>query len=115
MSEMRVGERMLARSLPPWWLFLVTGIGWTVVGLIVLRFDYTSVTAISILFGCVALAAGCLEILNIFVAGGWWKVLYIILAVVFFVVGVMAFIHPGDTFRALAAIISFFLVLAGTF
>jgi uncharacterized membrane protein HdeD (DUF308 family) len=31
------------------------------------------------------------------------------------VAGVAAFIHPGDTFAALAAVFSFFLVFAGTF
>jgi uncharacterized membrane protein HdeD (DUF308 family) len=28
---------------------------------------------------------------------------------------VISFIHPGDTFVALAAVVSFFLILAGTF
>jgi uncharacterized membrane protein HdeD (DUF308 family) len=106
---------LAARVLPPWWLFLLTGIGWTLVGLIVLRFDYTSVTAISILFGIVAIAAGILELGVLMLAEGWWKLLYGVLSVVFIVAGVIAFIHPGDTFAALAAVISFFLVFAGTF
>jgi uncharacterized membrane protein HdeD (DUF308 family) len=106
---------LAARVLPPWWLFLLTGIGWTLVGLIVLRFDYTSVTAISILFGCVAIAAGILELGVLMLAQGWWKLLYGVLSVVFIAAGVIAFIHPGDTFVALAAVISFFLVFAGTF
>ncbi len=105
----------LARVLPPWWLLLVTGIGWMLVGLIVLRFDYTSVSAISILFGIVAIAAGVLEIFALILARGWWKVLHIILAIVFFVAGIVSFIHPGDTFAALAAVFSFFLIFAGTF
>jgi hypothetical protein len=50
MISAATAERTLARTLPPWWLLLITGIGWTLVGLIVLRFDYTSVSAISILF-----------------------------------------------------------------
>jgi uncharacterized membrane protein HdeD (DUF308 family) len=37
------------------------------------------------------------------------------LAVVFFIAGIVAFIHPGDTFAALAAVFSFFLIFAGTF
>jgi uncharacterized membrane protein HdeD (DUF308 family) len=109
------GRGTLARVLPPWWLFLVTGIGWMLVGLIVLRFDYTTVSAISILFGIVAIAAGVLEILALLLARGWWKVLHIVLAVVFFIAGIVAFIHPGDTFAALAAVFSFFLIFAGTF
>jgi uncharacterized membrane protein HdeD (DUF308 family) len=106
---------LAARVLPPWWLFLLTGIGWTLVGLIVLRFDYTSVSAISILFGCVAIAAGVLEIVVLALAQGWWKLLHGFLSVVFIATGIIAFIHPGDTFVALAAVISFFLVFAGTF
>jgi uncharacterized membrane protein HdeD (DUF308 family) len=110
-----VASRTLGRLLPPWWLFLITGIGWTVVALILLRFDYTSVSAISILFGIVALAAGILEIGVTMLASGWWKLLYGVLAVAFIAAGVVSFIHPGDTFVALAAVISFFLVFAGTF
>src|SRR5215831_15982329 len=107
-------ERTLGRVLPPWWLLLITGIGWILVGLIVLRFDYTSVSAISILFGCVALAAGILEIGMVFIAAGWWKLFYAVLAVIFIVAGIVAFIHPGNTFTALAAVFSFFLIFAGT-
>jgi uncharacterized membrane protein HdeD (DUF308 family) len=108
-------NRTLGRVLPPWWLFLITGIGWMLVALIVLRFDYTSVNAIAILFGIVAIAAGVLEIgLTVF-ASGWSKLLYGILAVVFIATGIVSFIHPGDTFLALAAVMSFFLIFAGTF
>jgi uncharacterized membrane protein HdeD (DUF308 family) len=108
-------SRTLGRLLPPWWLFLLTGIGWTIVALVVLRFDYTSVRAISILFGIVAIAAGVLEIAVLALARGWWKLLHGALVVVFIASGVVSFIHPGDTFTALAAVISFLLVLSGTF
>jgi uncharacterized membrane protein HdeD (DUF308 family) len=108
-------ERSLGRSLPPWWLLLVTGVGWMLVALIVLRFDYTSVSAISILFGIVAIAAGIVEIGVAMLAQGWWRLLSALLAVAFIAAGIIAFIHPGDTFAALAAVISFFLVFAGTF
>jgi uncharacterized membrane protein HdeD (DUF308 family) len=108
-------QRTLASVLPPWWLVLITGIGWMLVGLIVLRFDYTSVSAISILFGFVAIAAGVLEFGVLMMANGWWKVLHGLLVVVFITAGIVAFIHPGNTFRALAAVFSFVLVFAGAF
>src|SRR5438034_963614 len=95
---MRREQRMLADTLPPWWLLLITGVGWTLVAIILLRFDYTSVSSISLLFGFVALAAGFMEIGMIFLAAGWWKLLNGILALVFIVAGVVAFIHPGDPF-----------------
>jgi uncharacterized membrane protein HdeD (DUF308 family) len=115
MSTAAFAPRLLARSLPAWWLFLITGIGWILVSLIMLRFDYTSVRAISILFGIVAISAGVLEIVVLMLANGWWKLLHAALVVVFIATGILSFIHPGDTFLALAAVISFFLVLAGTF
>jgi uncharacterized membrane protein HdeD (DUF308 family) len=108
-------ERGLGDALPPWWLLLITGIGWTLVGLILLRFNYTSVHAISLLFGFVAIAAGVLEIGVIFIVRGWWKLLNAVLALAFLAAGVVALIHPGNTFTALAAVFSFFLVFAGTF
>jgi uncharacterized membrane protein HdeD (DUF308 family) len=108
-------ERELGNVLPPWWLLLITGIGWTLVGLILLRFNYTSVHAISLLFGFVAIAAGVLEIGVIFMVRGWWKLLNAVLALAFLAAGVVALIHPGNTFEALAAVFSFFLVFAGTF
>jgi uncharacterized membrane protein HdeD (DUF308 family) len=108
-------QRTLGRLLPPWWLFLLVGIAWTVVALIVLRFDYRSVNAIAILFGIVAISAGIMEIIATVLAQGWWKLLYGVLAIVFIATGIISFIHPGDTFVALAAVISFFLVFAGTF
>jgi uncharacterized membrane protein HdeD (DUF308 family) len=94
---------------------LITGIAWMLLALIVLRFDYTTVSAISILFGIVAIAAGVLEIGVTLIADGWWKLLHGVLALVFIVAGIVAFIHPGDTFAALAAVFSFFLIFAGTF
>ena len=115
MSSISVAEPTLGRLLPPWWLLLITGIAWMLLALIVLRFDYTSVSAISILFGVVAIVAGVAEIGALMMARGWWKLLHGVLVVVFVAVGIVAFIHPGNTFRALAAVFSFFLIFAGAF
>lgn len=115
MLSMAASRRSLAETLPPWWLMLITGIAWILVSLILLRFDYTSVSSISILFGFVALFAGAAEVAQIFISAGWWKLLNAVLAFVFIVAGIVAFIHPGNTFLALAAVFSFFLVFAGTF
>jgi uncharacterized membrane protein HdeD (DUF308 family) len=114
-SPLAAVERSFGGVLPPWWSLLITGIGWVLVSLIVLRFDYTSVYSVSLLFGFVAIAAGVIEVAMVFLAQGWWKLLDAALAIVFLAAGVMSFIHPGDTFASLAAIFSFVLVFAGVF
>ncbi len=98
-----------------WWLFLLTGLLWLLFAIIVLRFDYTSVTAISVLFGIVAIAAAVNECLLFVVTHGWWKVVHILLGLIFVVVGIVAFVHPGGTFEALAAVMAFFLIFKGFF
>ena len=95
-----------------WWLFLLIGAAWLLFAIVVFRFSYTSVSAISILFGVVVLVAGIDEL---FIEGGWMKVARLLLALALIVIGILAFVHPGDTFRALAAVMSFYFVLKGMF
>ena len=46
---------------------------------------------------------------------GLWKLLSPVLAFALIAAGIVSFIHPGDTFLALAAVMSFVLIFAGTF
>lgn len=116
MSTFELEEReALTDASRSWWLFLLTGILWFLVAIMILRFDYTSVSAISILFGVVAIAAGVNEFFMLAASRGWWKILHGLLGLLFVGVGIVAFIHPGDTFAALAAVMSFFLIFKGFF
>lgn len=57
-----------------WWIFLVIGTAWLLFAIMVFRFDWRSVSAISIVFGVVVLAAAVDEILIAFSgvrAAGW--------------------------------------------
>jgi uncharacterized membrane protein HdeD (DUF308 family) len=98
-----------------WWILLVTGIGWILFSIIIFRFDWTSVSSISIVFGCVLLAAGISEFFMIAGATRGWKIAHALLGVAFVVIGVIAFIHPGNTVAALAAVLSFYFIFKGTF
>ena len=98
-----------------WWIYLFTGGAWLLFALIVFRFDYTSVSSISILFGIVMIAAGITEFVGVFLTEGWWRLVAALLALAFIVIGIVAFVHPGDTFAALAAVMSFYFVFKGAF
>lgn len=109
-------ERELAEDAADrWWMFLVTGIGWLVFSLLVFQWDYTTVYAISILFGIVALVAGINEFFQIVVSSTGWKIVHGILGVLFVIVGVWALVNPRSAFTTLAALVAFFLLFKGIF
>jgi uncharacterized membrane protein HdeD (DUF308 family) len=98
---------------PLWWIPLVTGSLWVLFALIVFRFDYTTVSAVSILLGTVLMAAALFEALAAAGAHGWWRVVRIGLTIAFAVIGALAYVHPQNTFSALASIFAFYLFLRG--
>jgi len=109
-------ERELAEEAADrWWMFLVTGIGWLVFSLLVFQWDYTTVYAISILFGIVALVAGVNEFFQIIVSSTGWKIVHGILGVLYVIVGVWALVNPRSAFTTLAALVAFFLLFKGIF
>src|SRR5215472_403173 len=100
---------------PLWWIPLITGSLWVLFALIVFRFDYSSVSAVSILLGAVVMCGALFEAVAAAGAHGWWRVAHMGLAIAFAVIGTLAFIHPENTFNALAAIFAFYLFLRGIF
>ena len=98
-----------------WWVFLCTGILWLLFSIVVFRFDYTTVSAISILFGIVALVAGVNEFFAIAVSTTGWKIAHGILGVLFVIAGIWALVHPHNAFATLAALMGFFLLVKGIF
>jgi uncharacterized membrane protein HdeD (DUF308 family) len=110
--SVRSDEQQLARL---WWIYLVAAAGWFLLAVIVFRFDWSSVSSIAVLFGLVMLGAAAMEAIRVFTAEGWWRVAHGLLALAFVVIGIVAFVHPGDTFAALAAVMSFYFVIKGGF
>lgn len=95
-----------------WWLYLITGALWFVIAWVVLRFDLTSVAAVSVLAGVVILLAGLAELFNAVTAPGW-RWLHAILGAVFVITGLIAFFRPGGTFAMLAAFVGWYLLFKG--
>ena len=98
-----------------WWVFLVAGVAWLIMSLIVFRLELSTVYAISILFGVIAIAAGIDEFLSLAAVQGGWKWFHGILGVIFVIAGIVAFANPEWTFLALAAIIGWWFLFKGTF
>jgi uncharacterized membrane protein HdeD (DUF308 family) len=97
-----------------WWVFLITGSIWLILSLIMFRFDITSAKSIGVLAGIIFLIAGLFEFAMLLVVrGGWWKALNAILGVLLVVGGIMSFIHPENTFVAIASITGFMFLFVG--
>jgi uncharacterized membrane protein HdeD (DUF308 family) len=97
-----------------WWVFLVTGVAWLIIALIVLRFDTTSIVTVGALLGAILLVSGVNELFTAFVRRSWgWA--HAILGVLFIAGGVLAFFQPFDAFWALASILGLLLIIKGAF
>lgn len=116
MTNLSIEETELAESASRfWWLYLVTGVLWLWVTLIILSLDIDTVYAVAILFGFVAIGAGINEFLAIGVSTRGWKIVHGVLGVVFIAAGIVAFFRPQGTFVALAAIVAWVLLFKGIF
>lgn len=102
----------VARLVGPWWAFLLTGIAWLVISMVVLRFNTSSAFTIGILMGVVFLGAMVNEFL---IASVWapWRWARVLMGIVFLVGAVWAFISPLDAFWTLATAIGLLFVLQG--
>ena len=73
---------MLDQMAGPWWMFLVTGIAWLVIALIVLRFRLASVVAVGVLMGVVFLTGWFSELLVASMRARWrWA--HVLMAILF--------------------------------
>ena len=116
MQQMTFEETDFAESAARvWWVFLIAGIAWLWVSLIILRLNATSITAISIMFGIVAIAAGVNELIAMPSSTTGWKIARGLLGVLFIIAGIVAFFQPAGTFVALASLFAWVVLFKGIF
>lgn len=106
-------REVVAGAARLWWLFLLTGIGWFIFALLVFQWDFTTVYAVSYLFGFVALFAGVNEFLQLGMFTTGWKIAHGILGGLFVVAGIWALVHPHNAFATIAGLVGFFLLFKG--
>ncbi|MDH5225094.1 MAG: DUF308 domain-containing protein [Actinomycetota bacterium] len=110
-AEIRREPTGFARN---WWLFLITGVAWLLIGVLVLRFNITSVATVGVLLGVMFLGAAVNEFLASTTVAGGWKFVHIALGVLFVLGSLWGFVRPVDTTFALASVLGFLLVLMGS-
>jgi len=108
-----------------WWVFLLTGIFWTIVSLVLFRFDVSSVRAVGVIAGIAFIAWGIeeLAIMMLLMSGSDgnlslrspWRWLHGVLGLLLIVGGVVALANPVDTFVAIAALVGWLLLIKGIF
>ena len=97
-----------------WWLWLVCGIGWTIIAVVILQFDQASINTVGVLVGLMFFAAAIQQFAFAgLVDHGRW--LLAIFGVLFSIAGVFALISPENTFAALADMLGFLFLLVGVF
>ena len=98
-----------------WWTFLVGGILWFVIAVVVLRLDLTSVAAVGILVGVVLAITAVEEFVVASIQSGGWAVLRVLLGIFFLFGAVWCFVRPFDAFWSIAAALGLLLFIAGFF
>jgi uncharacterized membrane protein HdeD (DUF308 family) len=112
MTQTEVGIREVSRA---WWVFLVTGLLWFIISLVVLRFDESSITTIGVLMGVVFVVGAFSEFLMFPADSTGWKIFHAILGVLFLLAALWCFVQPKEAFWALASVLGFLLLMMGLF
>lgn len=103
-------------ALRLWWVFLVTGVFWFLISLVVLRFTDTSISTVGVIMGVVLLVGALTELLLMEAeAGAGWRVLHAVLGLLFLLAAIWAFTEPQQAFWSLASVLGFLLLIVGTF
>ena len=103
----------MKRWTDKWWVFVVAGVLWLVVALVVLRFDTTSSATIGALMGIVFIVSAAEEFFVAYIRRGWrWA--HVLLGILFLAGAVYCFVRPIDAFWSLAAVFGLLLILRGS-
>jgi uncharacterized membrane protein HdeD (DUF308 family) len=103
----------LASKARYWWLLLIAGLTWIAIALEIPRLAYATVTTLAVLVGVFCLVAAANEALVGAMSSRGGRIARGLLAVVFVVAGIVAFMGVNATVVGLAAVMSFVFVFSG--
>jgi uncharacterized membrane protein HdeD (DUF308 family) len=95
-----------------WWLWLVFGVAWIVASLVVLQFDQASIATVGIIVGVMFAVASAQQFVAAVITDRL-RWLWAIFGGLFAVAAVTCFIHPENTFAALADVLGFLFLCVG--
>ena len=90
-----------------WWLWLVTGVLWIVVAMVILQLNASSVRTVGVIVGVMLFVAGLQYLATAMLAEGWkwlWGVFGIVL---------VAMLNPARAFANVADMLGFLFAFAG--
>ena len=97
-----------------WWLFIITGILWLIVGFILFQFDTQSVATLGYLVGLMLLFTGIEQFLVASAVKGW-RWVWILFGIFFVIGGAWTILNPLASAFALATSLGILFVLIGIF
>ncbi len=97
-----------------WWLWLVFGIVWIIVALVILQSDSRSTDVVGLIIGAMFVGAG-IQYMVISTLMAKWRWVWLLLGALLIVFGVVSIFNPAETFNDFASIVGFlFLLVAFT-
>lgn len=106
--------RMMSTAASLWWLWLVTGILWILISIIILQFDITSAATVGVIVGIMFIAAG-VQYIFVGTQVEGWKWLWYVFGAILLIGGLVSLFYPTRTFLAIANILGFVFALVGAF
>jgi len=97
-----------------WWLWLVFGIAWVAISVVILQFYQASITTVGVIIGLMFLGTS-LQQFAIASMVDRMKWLYAIFGVLFLGAAIGTFISPENTFAAIADLLGFLFLIVGIF
>lgn len=98
-----------------WWVFLVAGIIWLLLGFVILSTRPSSISVTVILIALAFFMGGFTMFALAFVTAGGWRVMAIIGGVVAIAAGVAALVWPKPTLVVLGVFVAWYLLFRGIF
>jgi len=106
---------VLGKMADLWWIWLVAGIAWVIVSLVILQFDESSISTIGILIGILFVLTGLEQFVFAGLSSGGLRFLWMVFGVLFVVGGLVAIFDPANAFTAVADVLGFLFLLVGVF